>query len=114
MVSTATFCIIALIILDLIILYWIMTVNNKYKSYQSNESPICTVYYCDEIVNPTTGATQAGSYCYTTIPGEGNVMTAYRYTNSSNSSYDCQSYGISDNIILTDKTYLSQSDLNAI
>lgn len=112
MISTATFCIIALVILDFIILYWIMTVNNKYKAYQSAESPICPVYYCDEIIDPSSGDNIPGSYCYTNTPGSSNVMTAFRYTDSSNTNYDCQSYNISDNIILTDETYQSPTILN--
>lgn len=111
MISTALFCIIMLAIIDLLIIYWIVTINNKITTYQSSESPICPVYFCDEFTNPSTGELNPGSYCYVTTTGQNNVMVAYRYTDSSNNDYQCQKYPISDNIILTDQKYLPQSSL---
>lgn len=104
MISPVTFLIIMLLIIDLLIIYWIITVNNKIKTFQSSESPICPVYFCDEIINPSTGELQPGSFCYSTTSGQDNVMVAYRYKDSSNTEYMCQKYPISDNIILINQT----------
>lgn len=109
--STVFLVIIMIVILDLVILYWIFSTNKKFIAYQSSESPICPLYFCDQIINPTTEQLQPGSYCYVNTPGQDNLMVAYRYEDSSKTSYQCQKYNISDNVILTDETYLPQSQL---
>lgn len=105
MYSVAFFCVIMLCILDLFLLYWIGVVNKNIKTYEKNESPICPVYFCDQYINPLNGSLEPGSLCYTNTTGVDSIMTAYRYTNSDNSEYQCQKYLISDNLILEDENY---------
>lgn len=105
MISTALILIILLFIFDIVVIYWIIQLKNDYTNFQSSESPICPIYYCDQIINLTNSQPEPGSYCYISTPGSNNPMVAYRYTDSSNSSYDCQKYPISDNVILTDQAY---------
>lgn len=91
-----------LCILDLLILYWILVLNNNITKYESSESPICPVYYCDHYNDPNTGYLMPGSLCYTNTTGVDNLMTAYRYNDS---GYECQSYLISNNLILENNFY---------
>uniref|UniRef100_A0A6C0BD59 Uncharacterized protein n=1 Tax=viral metagenome TaxID=1070528 RepID=A0A6C0BD59_9ZZZZ len=85
--------------------------RNSIKNYQSSESPICPVYFCDQYTDPTTGYLEPGSLCYTNTSGSNNVMTAYRYTNSDQSTYECQKYLIENNLVINGQTYLPQSQL---
>ena len=111
MVSTVLFCIILFLIFDVILFYWIFKMRNTINNYQLSESAICPLYFCDQYSDPSTGILQPGSLCYTNTTGPNNSMVAYRYNNSNQTSYQCQNSLIQDNVILTDQTYLPQSQL---
>lgn len=108
MISTALICAILFIFLDVVILLWILQIVNYINNFQSQESTLCPVYFCDQYTDPSTGELEPGSLCYVNTPGADNLMVAYRYTNSS--TYECQKYSVNDNII-TDQIYLPQSEL---
>lgn len=107
--SSCFIYIICLIILNLFILLWILRTNYYINTFKSSESNICPVYYCDEIMNPKTGQLQPGSLCYTMAigeNGENNMMVAYRYTNDDKSSFHCQNFVITNNIVPNSSNYL--------
>lgn len=85
--------------MDFLILYWIFKTRNDIEDFQSKESPICPVYFCDEYVDPDTDEIKPGSLCYTSSQEFENLMTAYRYTDSSKQTFNCQKYLIDRNII---------------
>ena len=111
MISTALFCIIVFLVLDLFLLLWIIKLRRGITSFQSQESAICPLYFCDLYTDPTTGSLQPGSLCYNGSTGPDDMMVAYRYVNSDQTSYSCQNSLIANNIILTDQTYLPQAQL---
>lgn len=103
MLSTIVICIILFILVDLVILYWINTTLTKINKFQSHESSICPIYYCDQYANPSTGNLEPGSLCYSDTSSSNNIMTAYRYTNGNN--YECQKYLVSDNVVIPSENY---------
>jgi len=104
------FCIVMFLFLDFLLIMWISKINGSIKDFQSNESGLCPLFFCDQIIDPSSGDAIPGSYCYTNTSGPDNVMSSYRY-GSDNTTTKCQGYNISDNIIITDQVYKPESDL---
>lgn len=84
--------IILLILIHFILIYYIMSMNKAITELKQSESNNCPSYYCDNIINPSTGEIESGTLC--------DNMVAYRYINESDGTFECQSYPISNNVIM--------------
>lgn len=108
-ISVAWIAVVLFILLDIFLIYWIGKVKANITNIQSNESTMAPLYFCDFYTDPTTGNQEPGSLCYIEEPGGGNQMVAYRYTDDNN--FECQKTRVSNNIILTDQTWLTPQTL---